>query len=564
MFADLDAERAFILLWIAAEHAQSGAAELRSTHESLKRAAHVFQVAAGCLSSIPATAPAPLDAQAPCLAQLMLAQAQECFWQKAVMDALKDTTIAKLAEGVATLYANALGQAEHAALPREWVQHMECKCWHFAAAAAYRKSCDDAAHRRHADELGRLQLAATFVERARRAARSAPVVNDVQSLHDIIRTNAARAEKDNQLIYLEAPTNAAHLPDTGTAMLVKIVYPAAVQDPLQYLQSERVWFARLFTYGIDVAMRLYTDRKAQFLENVLEREARAADERLEAALQQMHIVETLERLEAPQRLPEAWNEYAQQVGRHGVHALYEQWERVARKGEVCRAMCSAIRSDDLLLAEYARTLDEAAASDRQVREKLDRAQLLLHPLEKGRTGLHAWAMPVIGRVQAACTAHAGEVRGVRAMLEALQDGAQERHALVMRARAQAEGDDVHERLVSEVRARRLEEGQAIVQAASLHDVLDERMRSYDVYVQAMQASTQVQGERLSEVRRAHARLLRHADIAEALDAQVSAWHDVDEAYAEWRTLQAHMREGAAFYDKMHEMLGRLQEGIGRV
>ena len=105
-----EAERAYLIVWIAADYSQLGASEPRNTHESLKRAAHAFQVAAGCLSfltsrMVSTPPPAPLDQQAPCLAQLMLAQAQECFWQKAVMDSLKATTIAKLAQSVSDLYA---------------------------------------------------------------------------------------------------------------------------------------------------------------------------------------------------------------------------------------------------------------------------------------------------------------------------------------------------------------------------------------------------------------------------------------------------------------------------
>lgn len=41
------------------------------------------------------------------LEDLMLAQAQECFWQKAVMDGYKDASIAKLAARVSDLYSTA-------------------------------------------------------------------------------------------------------------------------------------------------------------------------------------------------------------------------------------------------------------------------------------------------------------------------------------------------------------------------------------------------------------------------------------------------------------------------
>ena len=38
------------------------------------------------------------------LEQLMLAQAQECFWKKAVIDGTRDGIVAKLAEQISELY----------------------------------------------------------------------------------------------------------------------------------------------------------------------------------------------------------------------------------------------------------------------------------------------------------------------------------------------------------------------------------------------------------------------------------------------------------------------------
>lgn len=45
------------------------------------------------------------------LRDAMLAQAMECFWQKGVVDHLKDATIAKLAMRVSELYASSLDAA---------------------------------------------------------------------------------------------------------------------------------------------------------------------------------------------------------------------------------------------------------------------------------------------------------------------------------------------------------------------------------------------------------------------------------------------------------------------
>lgn len=81
--ARLGVERGYVLYRLAVHHAERGAHETRGSSESLKCAAAAFQVAAGLVARAAAAAPV-LHALAACLGPLLLAQAQECFWQKAV------------------------------------------------------------------------------------------------------------------------------------------------------------------------------------------------------------------------------------------------------------------------------------------------------------------------------------------------------------------------------------------------------------------------------------------------------------------------------------------------
>lgn len=122
---DLNYERAAVLFSLAALYSSLGANESRKEGESIKRAIAAFQTSAGILHYL-FTEVVPLishffvgmnarnadpdlkPAMLACLREAMLAQAQECFWQKAVIDRLKDGTIAKLATRVSDLYGDAL------------------------------------------------------------------------------------------------------------------------------------------------------------------------------------------------------------------------------------------------------------------------------------------------------------------------------------------------------------------------------------------------------------------------------------------------------------------------
>jgi len=141
-----------ILYNLAALYSQLAVSANRGATEGLKMAASWFSQAAGVLthmktSVLPelrmANPPDDMDeATLESLIQLLLAQSQECFWMKAVMDGYKDASIAKLAARVSDLY-NMAGEAamRSEAISSAWIHHMSAKHHHFAAAAQYRAAC---------------------------------------------------------------------------------------------------------------------------------------------------------------------------------------------------------------------------------------------------------------------------------------------------------------------------------------------------------------------------------------------------------------------------------------
>lgn len=139
------------------------------------------------------------------LQQLMLAQAQECFWQKAVMDGYKDASIAKLAAKVSDFYSEAGDWGvKSEAVSSEWIHHMTAKHHHFAAAAQYRQACDCLEKRKYGEEVARLRDSMLCVNEALKEARyiNKAVMGDLNGLKSRVADDLSRAEKDNDLIYL--------------------------------------------------------------------------------------------------------------------------------------------------------------------------------------------------------------------------------------------------------------------------------------------------------------------------------------------------------------------------
>lgn len=206
-----------ILYNLAALYSQLAVSSNRSNTDGLKGAASYFSQAAGVLDHMKTavlpelrmTSP-PEDMDEPtleALQQLCLAQSQECFWQKAVMDGYKDASIAKLAARVSDLY-NLAGEAamKSEAVSSAWIHHMSAKHHHFAAAAQYRAACDCLEKRKYGEEIARLMDAVACVNEGLKEARgtylSKAVVEDLNGLKKRVEEDLKRAERDNDVIYL--------------------------------------------------------------------------------------------------------------------------------------------------------------------------------------------------------------------------------------------------------------------------------------------------------------------------------------------------------------------------
>jgi programmed cell death 6-interacting protein len=213
-----------VLYNLAALYSQLAVGSPRSTTEGLKTAASYFSQAAGVLSHIQKEilpdlrmSNPPEDMDVPTLeslAQLLLAQSQECFWQKAVMDGYKDASIAKLAARVSDLYSVAGEEAmKSEAISSAWIHHMSAKHHHFAAAAQYRAACDCLEKRKYGEEVARLKDAAACVNEGLKESRGGylnkTVVEDLNGLKRKVEEDLKRAEKDNDMIYLSKYLSAA-------------------------------------------------------------------------------------------------------------------------------------------------------------------------------------------------------------------------------------------------------------------------------------------------------------------------------------------------------------------
>lgn len=212
---NLQFERANILYNLASLYSQLATNSGRDTSAAgLKAACNYYCAAAGVLKYLQETIIPELRSTPPddmdvmtlaCLEQLMLAQAQECFWIKAVTDKNKDSVIARLAASVSDYYNSAYEFGiKSNSIRGEWTYHMDAKHHHFGAAAQYRQAQDCLEKSKYGEEVARLKECLDTAVEALKNGRylNKQVQDDLYFLKEKVSQDLKQAEKDNDLIYL--------------------------------------------------------------------------------------------------------------------------------------------------------------------------------------------------------------------------------------------------------------------------------------------------------------------------------------------------------------------------
>ncbi|CAE6379605.1 unnamed protein product [Rhizoctonia solani] len=372
---DLTFERACVLFNFAALYSQLGTAAGRSTTESIKIVAAHFQNAAGVLqylskeviptlaSSLGQAAPMPSELLEPSLKSLeylMLAQAQECYWQKASMEEnYKDGTLAKLAKQVAVHYESAMSAVATVSpspFPQEWINHLALKKHHFEGVAQYRQSRSDLlSHKytrfilfcqavvlmsdvRYGVELGRLRLAQNEVkqglERSSKGVAKA-VIDDVKSLAKALDTNFSRAQKDNDLIYHQNVPPESTLESIAGVNMVNSVIDNKLKDPsLAIGNTDNALFAGLVSHGVRTAIEVYVDRRDNWIKEEVEGISKLMDADVTRLLQRLNLPGSLDALDKPAGLPPSLLRRSEEIrsmgGTDALQALVDEVQTLGR------------------------------------------------------------------------------------------------------------------------------------------------------------------------------------------------------------------------------------------
>ncbi|KAL0912401.1 hypothetical protein M5K25_018369 [Dendrobium thyrsiflorum] len=240
-------EKSAILFNIGAAYSQIALSADRTSPAGLKQACNGFQSAAGAFSMLrEAVAPklaalggATIDLSVECagmLERLMLAQAQECFFEKVIADAKPHGICSKVARQVGLFYEEAYATLNAAPLnqhfDRTWISHIQLKAAQFYAEACYRCSLELHGKEEIAEEIARLKIGINALTDAKKSVKgiAAPLLDAVSRLEGHMNQNLERAIKENDRVYLMRVPPASSLISLPAASLVKPVPMTEVLD----------------------------------------------------------------------------------------------------------------------------------------------------------------------------------------------------------------------------------------------------------------------------------------------------------------------------------------------
>lgn len=598
-------ELANVLFNMSVLYCQLAVSSNKSTADGLKSASNYFCLAAGVITHLKAnvipemrsTAPDDMDPMTlECLEQLFLAQAQECFWQKAVKDNLKDISIAKLAAKVSDLYLQAYTFATKSnAVSSEWIHHMNAKHNHFAGAAQYRAACDCLEKRKYGEEVARLRDSLNCANNALKESRyvNKTVLADLNGLREKVQDDLKRAEKDNDMIYLVPVPPKPELKTIDRASMVSSRVPKEVAEPLQMLGDKgelgRAFFARLVPYSVHVAASIYANRRDLTINSIAD-EYEALSTKIHSLLQSLNLPGSLQALEKPLGLPPGIKSHAEEIRQqNGPERLARCVLDVDKLKQADRAVynegVSLLRSelgeDEAARRKYgtdrwSRPQSQAAAkrlyeqvteldgylntaegSDATVRNKLRESEPLIGLLNSSDRAIEDF---VPSSRQATITPQVQrEVAQLRTALNDATRMESRRRKRVESLRTKAQADDVTPELLRETARLEREMPMQPVSAVQFEDFFDQRLTRYEDDSNAIEDESREQDAILQRITEANTSFANARRGDNSTRSREQALQKLENAYFAYKEIIQNLDVGRKFYNDLAGIVGKFRD-----
>ncbi|CAM6101276.1 unnamed protein product [Calypogeia fissa] len=578
-------EKAAIAFNLGAVQSQLALSADRSTANGLKQACNCFQASAGAfaflrdnISMKASGSSSTVDISVECagmLERLMLAQAQECFFEKVLSDNRPSSLCSKVAKQVGLYYEEAYAALVLPPLnqhfDRTWVAHVQMKAAQFHAEANYRISLELHEQEKIDEEIARLKAASQLLAECKKSGRGVvgPLLDAVSKLEGNVNRNLERANKENDRVYLMRVPAVETLPPLPTAVLVKSTSQVDVLDA-----SKEKMFAVLVPDSSAKALSKYTE----MLDDIIRVQAEKLQQESEITrvkLREMDLPDSLQALEGSAVLPEQLRDDVEAVqidgGPEGLETEMRQLRDLRRVNEE-------------LLVQTEELLEKEAREDAQIRTQF--GTRWTRPQSSTLTkNLHDRANGFAANLKQAADSDARIERTIRdnMPLMAILDARPIESALPTLGRPILSLNGDEDSIVGVLR-QRLGELEALgQQRAGLEDMLKDMKRKDNILPKLMTTSGSYEElfkKELAKFDPICIEVAKNVDAQERLLHQIKAHNDtfaatfnldeykatrekaykqVNAAVAKYREIRENINEGLKFYVTLQDAIANLKQ-----
>lgn len=308
-------EKENVMFQLAAVYSQMAYKESRYSDEGLKRSCAYLQRAAGCINALEGSQTFDRNTLQ-CLSFLMQAEAQESFYNKAISSSTKDSVIARLAKQTSDYYAQAILHGDASDLIRlEWINFMQVKRYHFAAASHLRVATVKLDEFQYGEQVAHLQAASQNCKTAAKHLRYVDklVLEDLGGLTSTINEALKVAEFDNDLVYLK-PVPKDLKPIVGAPMVQAI-------EPV--FENKKVYFTELLPFTIIKVAQAFRERQDSYIVSKFVEPLNASLKMMAQFLAERNLPASIDTLQRPETMPDSIIEHSQEISSLGGLRIIE-------------------------------------------------------------------------------------------------------------------------------------------------------------------------------------------------------------------------------------------------
>ncbi|KAF9336229.1 pH-response regulator protein palA/rim20 [Podila minutissima] len=540
-FRNMCYERACVCFNIGAMYSQLGNNENRGTPEGLKRAYAYFQNAAGAFQHL----------------------------RDAVIPELRIAPTVDISAAALTVFIHLM------------------------------KACECISQNKYGEEIARLQTAERLVNCGLELQRNLKetVVSDLRSLQTAIHRNLSRAEKDNDIIYLEPIPAEASLAAIGRADMSKPIIVSEIANPVPMMNEHNMLlgvplFSRLVPFAVHQAASVYTERKERIVKEDIGGKFDELTGVCYSQMQALNLPGSLQALEQPVGLPPALLQHIDDISSAGgVRALHEMLEKVrtlsrqngAILDEIFEALQQEANEDETMRKRYQGrwnrptsasltvtfveqgrkhrdTLETARKSDQIVQNKLDTLLSTWgRSLELLSSGKAEVERAVPNSTSAPGSSDPEIVDDLKMLLEEVDQMIKARRIKLEEIKRIADEDDIGPSLVAITNKLTATSSAVKIEPAHFEALFQEQLKKYDGYKRLVKEETATQEDLLMAIQETNKAFVASRRSNAVVHQREMALQNLEAAYQKYKAILANFKEGLQFHRDFEKILVRLRD-----